>query len=68
MATYAEQLADFVCRLRLADVPEDVRRLVRLSTMDNIGVILAGQRTESAHLAVDWVRSWKGRPESTILG
>jgi 2-methylcitrate dehydratase PrpD len=68
MATYAEKLAEFVCNLRLGDIPEEIRRLARLSTMDNIGNILAGHQEESVRITVDLVRAWAGNPESTILG
>jgi len=67
-ATYSQQLADFVCGLKFKDLPEEIRRLVRCSTIDSIGVILAGHRTESARIAVDLVRSHGGRPESTLFG
>jgi 2-methylcitrate dehydratase PrpD len=68
MVTYSKQLADFVCSLKLKNLPEEIRRLARLSTMDSIGVILAGHQTESARIAVDLVRSHGGLPESTIFG
>jgi len=68
MATYAQELADFVCKLQLKDVPEEIRRLARLSTLDSIGVILAGHQTESARIAVNLVRSYGGAPDSTIFG
>lgn len=68
MSTYSQELAEFVCGLRFKDLPEEIRRLVRCSTLDNIGVILSGHQTESARIAVDMVRSHGGTPESTIFG
>lgn len=66
--TYAQRLAEFVCNLKFSDLPEEIRRLVRCSTIDNIGVILAGHQTESARIAVDLVRSHGGSSESRIFG
>jgi 2-methylcitrate dehydratase PrpD len=66
--TYSQKLADFVCGLQFKDLSEETKRLVRCSTIDSIGVILAGHQTESARIAVDMVRSHGGKPESTIFG
>ncbi|MEW6671920.1 MAG: MmgE/PrpD family protein [Thermodesulfobacteriota bacterium] len=68
MATYSQKLAEFVCDLKFKDLPEEILRLARCSTIDSIGVILAGHQTESARIAVDVVRSNGGTPESTIFG
>jgi 2-methylcitrate dehydratase PrpD len=68
MATYSEKLAEFVCGLKFQDLPDEIRRLARCSTIDSIGVILAGHQTESARIAVDVVRSSGGAAESTIFG
>jgi 2-methylcitrate dehydratase PrpD len=68
MTTYSQKLADFVCGLKFKDLPQEVRRLVRCSTIDSIGVMLAGHQTESARIAVDMVRSHGGTPESTLFG
>ena len=68
MGTYSQKLADFVCGLKFQDLPEEIRRRVRFSALDNIGVTLAGHRHESARVAVDLVRSYGGTPESTVFG
>jgi len=68
MGTYSQKLADFVCGLKFQDLPEEVRRRVRFSALDTIGVTLAGHHHESARMAVDLVRSHGGTPESTVFG
>ena len=50
--SHTSELAKFAAELTLDDIPEDVRRLARVSLMDSIGLILAGyafleQETES---------------------
>lgn len=60
MATYLQPLADFVCGLKLQDISEEIQRFSRLSTLDNIGVILVGHKAEPVRIAVDMVLSWGG--------
>lgn len=68
METYSQKLAEFVCGLKFKDLPEEIRRRVRFSALDNIGVTLAGHCHESARVAVDLMRSYGGAPESTVFG
>ena len=40
--SHTSELAQFAAELTLDDIPEDVRRLARVSLMDSLGLILAG--------------------------
>jgi len=53
MAREIEVLARFVAEMRLADIPEAVRRHARIVLLDTLGVILAGsERPEVAALRI----------------
>lgn len=67
-STYAQTLADFALRLSAADLPPAVLHQARLSTLDFVGVALAGGSTPAARVVVDYVRSIGGNPEATVFG
>jgi 2-methylcitrate dehydratase PrpD len=65
------ELAEFLGTLRYDDIPDDVRRLARLSLLDTVGVILAGQHfvnLESDQRLSRYVKGFRGDPAATILG
>jgi 2-methylcitrate dehydratase PrpD len=64
----AEELAEFVSSLDYADLPPDVVHQAKLSTLDFIGVALAGSETPSGQVIADYVRTQGGSPQSTIFG
>ena len=66
--TYAEILAEFSAGVRFEDLPSTVVEAAKLSTMDNMGCILAARDETSVKVVVDMVRSFAGTPQSSIIG
>jgi 2-methylcitrate dehydratase PrpD len=47
-----EEVAEFVCALRLPDVATDAVHVAKRHVLDTLGVIVAGVREEAAHIAI----------------
>lgn len=67
-ATISEQLANFIFKLTLKDVPPEVHERAKMRILDFAGVALAGGRIESSRIMVEVVKELGGLPESTIIG
>lgn len=65
--TLAEKLAEFVADLKFSDLPEDVVRTAKVSTMDDLGVMIAASEEPCVKIALDFARRLGGSPESTIF-
>lgn len=65
--TLAEKLAEFVVDLQFSDLPEDVVRTVKVSTLDDLGVMIAASEEPCVKIALDLARRNGGSPESTIF-
>jgi 2-methylcitrate dehydratase PrpD len=66
--TYAEILAEFVLGLEYDAIPKDVIQQAQLSTLDFLGVVLAGSQTPAAQMVAEYVKEAGGKPESTLFG
>jgi 2-methylcitrate dehydratase PrpD len=66
--TYADRLAEFSVGLSVADIPAPVLRQAEISTMDYLGVVLAGGVTPVAQAVRDHVLAMGGAPEATLFG
>lgn len=66
--TYAEILAAYCLDLTPKRIPANVIEQARLSTLDFIGVALAGSQNASAAIVTDYVTLLGGEPESTVIG
>lgn len=64
----AETLAEFAGSLSYDDLPADVVHQAKLSTLDFIGVALAGSQTPSGRVIADYVRVQSGQPQATVFG
>lgn len=66
--TLMSGLAHYALSIRLADVPEVVRRQAKLCILDTIGACVAGIRTEDWHSLLEAERARSGRTEATVIG
>ena len=68
MGTYAEQLSDFVSRLKFSDIPVEVIDKAKLHLLDIIGISLACTELEYAKIVSQVMREQGGKPECTVIG
>lgn len=67
-ATLTHRLSEFVSNTRYEDLPESVIRESKRLLLDIVGCALGAVRTESAQIALRYVRDMGGSPRSTVLG
>ncbi len=67
-ADWAARVAGFVCRLRWADIPTEVRATSRAVFIDCLGAALAGSRDPGAQLVQDLVRDAGATSRCTVVG
>ena len=65
--TLAEKLAEFVVNLKFTDLPDDVIRTTKLSTLDDLGVMIAASEEPCVKIALDYARTIGGSPDSTVF-
>lgn len=65
--TLAEKLAEFVVDIKFSDLPEDVVKTVKVSTLDDLGVMIAACEEPCVTAALDFARRIGGAPDSTIF-
>jgi 2-methylcitrate dehydratase PrpD len=63
-----EILSKYVNTARFDDFPEDVVTMAKYLILDNIGCALGGTQTDIGRKFLRMATSWKGSPESTIIG
>ena len=68
MGTYAEQLSDFVSRLKFKDIPVEVIDKAKLHLLDIIGISLACTELEYAKIVAQVMSEQGGKPECTVIG
>lgn len=66
--TVSETLASWAYDLRLADVPDQVRKVAGRHLLDGLGTALAASRADAAGPALRVATALGGPPEATILG
>lgn len=64
--TFAEELGEFVIDTNYASIPHDVIEQAKLSLLDNLGVMIRGNTTESAAAVRRVVHQSGGKPQSTL--
>jgi 2-methylcitrate dehydratase PrpD len=64
----AAELAEWACRLRGTDVPDEVRRAIGRHVLDALGTALAARRTDSAGPALTVAYALGGPPEARVVG
>jgi len=62
----AETLARHVAHTTFEDLPPEVVSVTKKSVIDTLGVMIAGSSVDGCKLLMDYIREWRGRPESTI--
>jgi 2-methylcitrate dehydratase PrpD len=67
-ASYSEQAAAWLLRLRYQDLPDDVREHTKLRILDIVGLAVAGSRLAYGATAREAGLALGGRRESTIIG
>jgi 2-methylcitrate dehydratase PrpD len=67
METIAQSLAGFASALHYDDIPTEVINEIKPHILDVLGIGLAASDLDYAHQILDTIRSWGGRPESTVI-
>jgi 2-methylcitrate dehydratase PrpD len=67
-STYADRLADFAIGLSADDLPKPVLHQAELSSLDFVGVVLAGGATPAAGIVTAYATAQGGAPEATVIG
>jgi 2-methylcitrate dehydratase PrpD len=62
------EIADFILRLRMDDIPERTRELAKGFLLDGLGVTLAGSTEKGSRIIQAHLREAGGKPESSVLG
>lgn len=62
------EVASFVHRTRLPDVPAEVRRLARGYILDGLGVALAGSTEKASRIVQAHFGAWKAQGEAWVIG
>jgi 2-methylcitrate dehydratase PrpD len=62
-----QPLAHNVVNTRFERLPGDAVKYTKLGFLDTIGVMLAGSQSAGCQAAIDLVKQWGGKKESTIL-
>lgn len=61
-------LAEYASGLRLEDIPDDVRTIVKHCALDWLGVTLAGSREDASRIVREEAFEQGGAPQATIIG
>lgn len=66
--TIADRLAEFSLTVPADALPADVVRQATLSTLDFVGVVLAGAQTPAGQTVAGYARAQGGHPQATLAG
>jgi 2-methylcitrate dehydratase PrpD len=67
MATLSRTISEFICAMRPAELPAEVREDVRWRVFDTLGVALAGARMEYASMVANVAADMGGKAEATTF-
>jgi 2-methylcitrate dehydratase PrpD len=67
-ASVTEQLAEWVVKSDLTDVPSVGVERARDRVLDSLGVMFAGMSVSTGQIMRDWVRAQGGTPDSAVVG
>jgi 2-methylcitrate dehydratase PrpD len=62
------EIADFVLRLRMRDIPERTRELAKGFLLDGLGVTLAGSTEKGSRILQAHLKEAGGKAEASVLG
>ncbi|MGH8543518.1 MAG: MmgE/PrpD family protein, partial [Gammaproteobacteria bacterium] len=68
MKPHSQAIAEFVRRLKLADVPPAVVAKSKLVFLDTLGVALASSTMEFGQMVLNVARKLGGSPDSSVIG
>ncbi len=63
-----KQLADFLVKTRLEDVPQEIVQKAKDLFMDFVGGCLPGTQITPGKIATEYVREMGAKPEATVVG
>ena len=66
-ASVTEQLAEWIVKADVADVPTVGIERVRDRVLDSLGVMFAGMAVSTGQIMRDWVKAQGGTPDSTVI-
>ena len=66
--TLLQQFADYFCKMRYEDLPQDVVLKAKMLTLDLLGVAIAGVKMDFPRATIDYLASLKGVEQATMLG
>jgi len=62
------EIADFILRLRVRDIPERTRELAKGFLLDGLGVTLAGSTEKGSRILQAHLKEADGKKEASVLG
>ena len=62
------EIADFILRLRVRDIPERTRELAKGFLLDGLGVTLAGSTEKGSRILQAHLKEAGGKKEASVLG
>ena len=60
-------LAENAVKVQFKDIPPNIVEFTKICILDTLGALIAGFDSLGCYTAVELVREWGGKPESTIL-
>ena len=66
--TLLQQFADYFCKMRYEELPQDVVLKAKMLTLDLLGVAIAGVKMDFPRATIDYLASLKGVEQATLLG
>src|SRR5262245_9717600 len=66
-ASVTEQLAEWIVKADLTDVPSVGIERVRDRVLDSLGVMFAGMSVSTGQIMRDWIKAQGGTPDSTVV-
>jgi 2-methylcitrate dehydratase PrpD len=61
-------IAEFISRVRLADIPFKVRETAKLHLIDGLGTMIAGRDDGASRAIRRYIRGLDGKSEATVIG
>lgn len=68
MEPYSEAIGGFVRKLKLAEIPSEVRQKTKLIFLDSLGIALASSTMDFGRMVLEVAQSLGGPPESRLIG
>jgi len=66
--TVTRAIADFISRVRISDIPINVREAAKLHLIDGLGTMIAGSDEKASRIIRDYLRGLDGKGEASVIG